>query len=187
MPEDWSKALCIAAHPDDLEYGIAIAVSKWTGEGKEVAYVLATSGEAGIDGVHPDEAGPLRQQEERDGAAEVGVTSVDFLGLQDGVLEAGLDLRRALAREVRRHRPEAVFTITERQTFGGHSFNMADHRILGLAVLDACRDAGNRWIFPELLDEGFEPWGGVQVVGLGGSPEPTHAVEVGSEHVEAGI
>lgn len=187
LPTDWGRALCIAAHPDDLEYGTAIAVSRWTEEGKEVAYVLATSGEAGIDGVHPDEAGPLREQEERDGAAEVGVTTVEFLGLRDGVIEGGLALRRTLARAIRRHRPEAVFTVTERQTFGGYSFNMADHRILGLAVLDACRDAGNRWIFPELLDEGHEPWDGVQVCGLAGSPVPTHAVEVQAAHLDAGI
>jgi LmbE family N-acetylglucosaminyl deacetylase len=187
LPDDWSKALCIAAHPDDLEYGVAIAVARWTGEGKEVAYVLATSGEAGIDGLHPDEAGPRREQEERAGAAEVGVSTVEFLGLQDGVLEAGLELRKTLARAIRRHRPELVVTLTDRMTFGGYSFNMADHRIVGLAVLDACRDAGNRWIFTELLDEGFEPWDGVQACALAGSPEATHGTEVQPEHLEAGI
>lgn len=187
VPDDWQRALCIAAHPDDLEYGTAIAVSRWTGEGKDVGYVLATSGEAGIDGVHPDEAGPLREQEERDGAAEVGVQTVEFLGLTDGVLEAGLELRKLLARAVRRHRPDVVLTLTHRITFGGYSFNMADHRVLGLAVLDACRDAGNRWIFTDLLDEGHEPWDGVHFVGLAGSPEPTHGVEVQPEHLEAGI
>jgi LmbE family N-acetylglucosaminyl deacetylase len=187
LPDDWSKALCIAAHPDDLEYGAAIAVARWTGGGKEVAYVLATSGEAGIDGLHPDEAGPLREQEERAGAAEVGVSTVEFLGLQDGVIEGGLGLRKALARAIRRHRPEVVVTLTHRLTFGGYSFNMADHRAVGVAVLDACRDAGNRWIFTDLLDEGFEPWDGVQVGALSGSPEPTHGVEVQPEHLEAGI
>jgi LmbE family N-acetylglucosaminyl deacetylase len=187
MPDDWSRALCIAAHPDDLEYGAAIAVARWTGEGKEVGYVLATSGEAGIDGLHPDEAGPLREQEERDGAAQVGVQTVEFLGLIDGVLEEGLELREALARAVRRHRPEVVITLTHRITFGGYSFNMADHRVLGLAVLDACRDAGNRWIFTDLIDEGHEPWDGVRLVALGGSTEATHGVEVQPEHVEAGI
>jgi LmbE family N-acetylglucosaminyl deacetylase len=187
LPEDAATVLCIAAHPDDLEYGVAIAVARWTGEGKDVRYVLATSGEAGIDGLHPSEAGPLREQEERDGAAEVGVSSVEFLGMADGVIEGGLPLRKALARAIRRHRPQLVITLTHRITFGGYSFNMADHRVLGLAVLDACRDAGNRWIFPELLDEGHEPWDGVSVCALAGSPEPTHGVEVQPEHLEAGI
>jgi len=112
---------------------------------------------------------------------------VEFLGLTDGVIEDGLELRKTLARAVRRHRPEVVFTLTHRLTFGGYSFNMSDHRVLGLAVLDACRDAGNRWIFPDLLDEGHEPWGDVRMVALSGSPEPTHGVEVQAEHLDAGI
>ncbi|MET0825482.1 MAG: PIG-L family deacetylase, partial [Acidimicrobiales bacterium] len=64
FPEDWSRALAVVAHPDDLEYGTASAVAKWTDQGKWVGYVLATSGEAGIDGLAPAEAGPLRESEE---------------------------------------------------------------------------------------------------------------------------
>ena len=59
VPEDWSRALAVVAHPDDLEYGAAAAIARWTEQGKWVGYVLATSGEAGIDGVfsdHPDVA-----------------------------------------------------------------------------------------------------------------------------------
>jgi LmbE family N-acetylglucosaminyl deacetylase len=55
---------------------------------------------------------------------------------------------------------------------------MADHRVLGEAVLDAARDAGNRWVFPELVDDGFDPWPGVRLVCFGGSPQPTHGVDV---------
>ena len=53
LPDDWSRALAVVAHPDDLEYGAASAVARWTSEGREVVYVLATSGEAGIDGARP--------------------------------------------------------------------------------------------------------------------------------------
>ncbi len=63
LPEDWSRALAVVAHPDDLEYGAASAVARWTSEGREVVYVLATSGEAGIDGLDPSESGPLREEE----------------------------------------------------------------------------------------------------------------------------
>ena len=69
FPEDWERALCIAAHPDDLEYGAASAVAAWTAAGKDVAYTLVTSGEAGIDGVAPQECGPRRRSEEIAGAA----------------------------------------------------------------------------------------------------------------------
>ena len=75
--ESWSRALCVAAHPDDLEYGLAAAVDRWVQQGKTVSYLLATHGEAGIDGIPPSEAASLRAQEERDGAAEVGVDVVE--------------------------------------------------------------------------------------------------------------
>ena len=97
IPEEWSTAVCVVAHPDDLEYGAASAVARWTGQGKTVAYVLATVGEAGIDGMAPAEAGPKREDEERRSAAVVGVDHVEFLGLADGLIEAGLPLRRDIA------------------------------------------------------------------------------------------
>src|SRR5690349_18973188 len=99
--EDWNRALCVAAHPDDLEYGLACAVARWTGQGKQVTYLLATSGEAGIDKMDPAEAGPLREEEERVGAREVGVDVVDFLGYRDGVVEYGLPLRMGITRAIR--------------------------------------------------------------------------------------
>ncbi len=80
MPEDWSRAVAVVAHPDDLEYGAASAVARWTDQGKQVAYVLVTSGEAGIDGIDPAVAGPLREEEERRSAALVGAGPVEFLG-----------------------------------------------------------------------------------------------------------
>ena len=76
FPDDWQTALCIAAHPDDLEYGTSGAVAAWTRAGKTVSYLLVTSGEAGIDGLDPADCGPLREAEERAGAAVVGVDDV---------------------------------------------------------------------------------------------------------------
>lgn len=179
FPTDWQRALCIVAHPDDLEYGTAAAVARWTDEGKEVTYLLVTRGEAGIDTMPPQEAGPLREQEERDGAAHVGVQEVHFLeGFADGVVQADLELRRALAREIRRHRPDVVTTLNHHETFGGGNLNQADHRAVGLSVLDAVAAAGNRWIFPELVAEGYEPWDGVRQVAVAATSEPTHAVDV---------
>lgn len=178
VPEDWTRALAVVAHPDDLEYGAASAIARWTGQGKWVGYVLATSGEAGIDGMTPDEAGPLRRDEERAGAAHVGVDTIEFLDHPDGVLQEGLGLRRDLARAIRRHRPEILIlsNFELRWAFGG--LNMADHRVIGLAALDAARDAGNRWVFTELLDEGLEPWSGVRSAVVNASPRAGHYVDV---------
>ncbi|MET7401108.1 PIG-L deacetylase family protein [Dactylosporangium sp. NPDC005572] len=187
LPEDWDRCLAVAAHPDDIEYGTAAAVAKWTAQGKTVTYLLATRGEAGIDSLHPDKAGPLREQEERAGAREVGVGVVEFLDHRDGVVEYGNDLRRDIVRAIRRHRPEIIVSGSFDVRFGGGMTNQADHRAVGLATLDAARDAGNRWIFPELADEGLEPWGGVRLVALAGANVPTHGVDVTGEPLQAGI
>jgi LmbE family N-acetylglucosaminyl deacetylase len=176
LDESWSSALALAAHPDDLEYGTASAVARWTAQGKRVVYCLATSGEAGIDAVDPAVAGPLREAEERAGAAIVGVDLVEFLGLRDGVLEYGLPLRRDIARAVRRHRPDVVVTGNYHDRWGPGMPNQADHIALGRAVLDGVRDAGNRWVFRELLDEGLAPWQVRQII-VTGSPEATHGID----------
>ncbi len=186
VPEDWERALAIAAHPDDLEYGAASAIAKWTSQGKWVGYLLVTRGEAGIDGMHPDDTGPLRTQEEVASAAVVGVDTVEFLEHRDGVVEYGLPLRRDIARAIRQHRPEILITGSFHLKWPSGALNMADHRAVGVAVVDAARDAGNRWIFPELLDEGLEPWNGVRLVCVAGSPEAAHGVDV-TDHIDRGV
>ena len=186
LPEDWSRALAVAAHPDDLEYGAASAIARWTSQGKSIDYVLVTDGEAGIDGMAPEQAGPLRRDEEIASAAVVGVQTVDFLGFADGLVEADHSLRRALAASIRRHRPDVLIGVNFRESFGGPGWNHVDHRNVGVAVLDAARDAGNRWLFTDLLDEGLEPWPGVRFAAFANSPEGAHGVDVG-EHLDAGI
>ena len=99
--------------------------------------------------------GPIREAEEIEAARLVGVNSVTFLGYQDGIVEYGLALRRDLAREIRRYQPQALAIVSFDLTWPSGSLNQADHRAVGLATCDAARDAGNRWIFPELLAEGL--------------------------------
>ena len=179
VTEDWERALCVVAHPDDMEFGGAAAVARWTGQGKHVVYCMVTSGEAGIDGMEPDRCRDVREAEQIESARIVGVDSVEFLRLPDGVLEYGVGLRRAITAVVRRHRPEIVITNNFRDTWGGRNLNQADHIATGKATLDAVRDAGNRWVFHEQLDGGsLEPWGGVKEVWAAGSPRTDHAVEI---------
>ena len=178
FPDDWERCLAIVAHPDDMEYGASAAVAAWTDRGKSVAYLLVTRGEAGIASVPPDESALLRSAEQRAACDAVGVTALEFLDHRDGVIEYGLPLRRDLAAAIRRHRPELVITLNHRERFPGGGLNMADHRVVGEAVIDAVRDAGNRWVFTDLVDAEAEPWSGVRWVAVGGSPEPTHAVDI---------
>ena len=151
MPEDWDRAVAVVAHPDDLEYGVASAVARWTSQGKHVSYLLADLlREAGIACMAPDEVGPLRVEEERRSAAVVGVTEVEFLDHQDGLVEYGIALRRDLAAAFRRLQPQVVIGMSFDLTWGEEGpVNHADHRAVGLATLDACRDAANEWVFPE--------------------------------------
>lgn len=177
MPADWCRALAVAAHPDDLEYGCAAAIAGWTDGGREISYLLATRGEAGIETLEPEKCAPLREREQRASAAVVGVSTVEFLDHRDGVIEYGLPLRRDIAAAIRRHRPELVITLNHRDTWGGVAWNTPDHRAVGRATLDAAADAGNRWIFPELAESGLQPWNGVRWVAVAGSNTPTHAVD----------
>ncbi len=180
VDEDWQKALAVVAHPDDLEFGSAAAIARWTAQGKEIVYCLLTSGEAGIDGIDPAEAGPLREEEQRESARIVGVSQVDFLGLPDGVLEYGVPLRREITRVIRKYKPEIVITGSFRDSWDpeGENLNMSDHIVTGRAVLDAARDAGNRWVFREQIEqEGLERWGGVAQVWASGSWKAKHGVD----------
>lgn len=186
LDESWARALCVVAHPDDMEFGAAAAVARWTGQGKHVVYCMVTSGEAGIDGMDPDTCRTVRETEQVRSGEVVGVDTVEFLRQPDGVLEYGVALRAVIAEVVRKHRPEIVVTGNFRDTWGGRNLNQADHIAVGRAVLDAVRDAGNRWVFADQLTGGLEPWGGVREVWAFGSPESTHAVDT-TETFEAGV
>jgi LmbE family N-acetylglucosaminyl deacetylase len=183
MPEDWERAVAVVAHPDDLEYGAAAAVARWTGQGRQVCYVIATKGEAGIEGMAPDVVAPLREEEERRSAAVVGVSELEFLSHPDGLVEYGLPLRRDIAAALRRLRPEVVITMNFDLTWGEEGpVNHADHRAVGLATLDAVRDAANSWVFPEA----GTAWQGVKALYVAGTGSPTHFVDV-TETIGKGV
>jgi len=183
MPEDWDRAVAVVAHPDDLEYGVASAVARWTGQGKKVTYLLATKGEAGIAGMSPAEVAPLRMEEEQRSAEAVGVSQVDFLDHPDGLVEYGIALRRDLAAAFRRLQPEVIITMSFDLTWGEDGpVNHADHRAVGLAVLDACRDAANEWVFPEA----GPPCTGIRDAYVATVAAPTHFVDV-TASLDAGI
>lgn len=177
VDETWERALVVVAHPDDVEFGAAAAIARWTDQGKTIVYCMVTSGEAGIDGLPPDECRKVRMDEQIASAKIVGVDTVDFLGLPDGVLEYGVSLRRAITRAVRTHRPEIIITNNFRETWGGSAPNQPDHMAVGRASLNAAGDAGNRWVFTEQIVDGLEPWGGVTQVWAAGSPDSGHAVD----------
>jgi LmbE family N-acetylglucosaminyl deacetylase len=189
LPEEsFRRVLCVVAHPDDMEYGTSAAVARWTAAGVDVGYLLLTRGEAGMPNP-PEETARLRLGEQQAACATVGVTHLTVLEHPDGVLVYGLDLRRDICREIRRFQPDVVLS-------GGYEietpmgFNQSDHRAAGLATIDAIRDAGNRWVFPEQIDdEGLEPcdvrW--ILIPGMTGDLDATHGVDVTGEPLRRGV
>ena len=176
----------VVAHPDDVEFGAAAAVARWTGQGKSVVYCMVTSGEAGIDALPPDECRVVREAEQVESARVVGVDVVEFLGFPDGVVEASIGLRAAIAEQVRRHRPDIVITGNHHDTWGGSAPNQADHIAVGRATIHAVQDAGNGWIHREQLTDGLEPWGDVRAVWVAGSPAAGHGVDT-TETFDRGV
>ena len=175
MPEDWDRAVAVVAHPDDLEYGVASAVARWTSQGKQVSYLLATRGEAGIAGMDPAEVAPLRVDEERRSAAVVGVTVIEFLDHQDGLVEYGIALRRDLAAALRRLNPQVVIGHEFRPHLGrggsGQPLRPPGRRPGHAGRLPGRRQ---RWVFPEA----GPPCSEIRDVYIAGTGTPTHFVDV---------
>lgn len=158
----FASALVLFAHPDDAEYMCGGTVALWTREGTEVHYVIVTDGSAGSNepGAVRAEISKVRRREQKAAAKVLGVRSVTFLDFPDGMLEVNLETRKAVTREVRRLRPEVVVAPDpSRLWYGRQYINHADHRAAGeLALCAVMPDAPSRPQFPELLDEGLEPY-----------------------------
>lgn len=181
---DWNRVLCVVAHPDDMEYGTSAAVATWTRRGVQVAYLLLTSGEAGMQSP-PEEVGPLRADEQRRACAKVGVEQLTILNHPDGMLVYNLELRRDIARVIRQFRPDAIVTAPfDVEAYG--MLNQADHRVAGLATVDAIRDADNTWVFRELINEGLPKWS-TRALLIANHGQPTHVLEVDEEAVSAAV
>ena len=159
-PVAGERVLVIAAHPDDVDFGAGGTVASWTGAGSEVAYCIVTDGDAGgFDLEVPRERmAALRRDEQRAAATELGVEDVTFLGYPDGCTAASLDLRRDLARAIRRVRPDRVVTQSPDRNWERIQASHPDHLAVGEAAMCAVYpDSRNPFAFPELLDEGLEP------------------------------
>jgi len=157
--DDIQRALVIAAHPDDVDFGAAGTVATWTDSGVKVAYCLVTDGDAGgFDAAVPrDRIGPIRRDEQRAAAAEVGVSDVYFLGYPDGRLAVSFDLRRDIARVIREVRPQRVVCQSPERNMVRIYASHPDHVAAGEAAMCAVYpDARNPFAYADLAD--LEAW-----------------------------
>jgi LmbE family N-acetylglucosaminyl deacetylase len=163
MPSDDAveRILMVTAHPDDVDFGSAGSVARWTDAGVEVAYCICTNGEAGgfDPSVPRSTMAEIRQAEQRAAAKVVGVSDVAFLGYPDGRLESTIALRRDISRVIRRVRPQRVVAQSPGRNFQRMYASHPDHLAAGAATMAAVYpDSRNQFAHPELLEEGFEPW-----------------------------
>jgi LmbE family N-acetylglucosaminyl deacetylase len=183
------RALVVAAHPDDADFGAAGTACLLARAGWEVRYVVATDGSKGSDdpSLTPDQLVAARMAEQEAAAELLGVRSVGFLGFTDGELTPSRDLLRAIVREIREFQPFAVYTHDPEPVIIRNGFvNHSDHRATGLATVDAVYPAArDRLNFPEQIAEGLAPHK-VRELYLWGANEPNFHVDI-SEVVETKI
>jgi LmbE family N-acetylglucosaminyl deacetylase len=170
------RALVVSAHPDDIEFSCAGTVARWTDEGAEVTYCIATDGTAGTQDrdLMGKKLHDIRVAESEAAAAAVGVSEIVWLNHRDGYVEYNLDLRRDIARVFRRYKPHRFVVLDPTPVIDDRFINHPDHRAVGQASLDVSMTAGTTpGIFPELLSEGLDPWRGLRelwITGPAGGP-----------------
>src|SRR4051812_28181383 len=174
------RALCVMAHPDDVDFGSAGTVATWVKQGIEVSYCLITDGDAG--GFDPSvpraEIAGIRRAEQTAAAEEVGVTDLTFLGYPDGRLESTMDLRRDITRVIRQKKPDRVLCQSPERNYARIFASHPDHLAAGEATLCAVYpDSRNPFTFTELMDEGCEPWT-VREVWMGAMQNPNRFVDI---------
>ncbi|MEN6299802.1 MAG: PIG-L deacetylase family protein [Anaerolineaceae bacterium] len=153
------SAMAIVAHPDDIEFSCVGTMARWRRMGSRIVYVLCTSGEVGIsqNGMTKERAAAIREQESIEAAKIAGVNDVVFIREPDGLLQATIELRKKLVREIRRYRPEVVITGDPTIVWAEENYiNHPDHRAAATAALDAVFPAaGQPNLFEELEQEGL--------------------------------
>ena len=186
---EFKSAMVVVAHADDAEFGCSGTVARWCAEGWDVVYVLCTDGSKGTSDreISSKELAAIRRKEQVEAGKVLGLKDVAFLDYPDAYLEPTLDLRRDIAREIRRHRPDVVIcTYPVRSLDGGWGVGHPDHIAAGEATLSAIFPAARDHLtFPELLEEGLEPHK-VAEAWIIGHPEPDHWVDV-TEHMDTSL
>jgi LmbE family N-acetylglucosaminyl deacetylase len=177
------RALVVAAHPDDADFGAAGTAHLLAQAGWEVRYLVVTDGSKGSDdpAFTPEQLVATREQEQRAAAELLGLLDVRFLGYTDGELSYSRALLGDIVREIREFQPFAVYTHDPEPVIIRNSFvNHADHRTTGLATVDAVYPAArDRLNFPEHIAAGLHTHK-VRELYLWGPNEPNFDVDITS-------
>ena len=157
---NYQRIMAIVAHPDDVDFLMAGSAAKWSSEGREINYVLCTSGDTGTGDpdMNPEKLASIREREQRAAADVVGVKEVIFLRYRDNTLENTISLRKDIVRQIRRLKPEVVVCGNPVYYFTPWGLNHPDHRASAAAALEAVFPSARDYhSFPDLIRVGFGP------------------------------
>jgi len=175
------RVLVISAHPDDSDFGASGTIAQWVKKGIEVSYVFCTNGDQGGEesGFTKEEMPAIRQREQREAGAAIGVTDITFLNYVDGHLEATLGLRKDLVRQIRIAQPDRMLCQSPERNWDRIGASHPDHLAAGEAAIQAVYpDARNPFAFTDLLnEEGLQPWR-VKEVWVSAFANPDHFVDI---------
>jgi LmbE family N-acetylglucosaminyl deacetylase len=175
------RALAITAHPDDMEFGFAATFAKWADQGADLTLCIVTDGSTGTQDrdLMGEPLAKLRLEEQSRSIDILGINELVWLGYPDGYVEYDLNFRKEIARVFRTYRPHRFVVMDPTPTIGDRFINHPDHRATGQASLDVSMTAGTTpGHFPELLEEGLEPWRGLREVWIAGPAGGPVAVDV---------
>jgi len=187
--EQWKgkTILVVTPHPDDETFSVGGTLAMLAKNGNNIQILIYTSDNAGSNDptMTRERLTTIRKAEEEDACEVLGIDSknITWLGYDDGMLEYvdQRELTMQVAREIRRHRPDAVFSIDPGAPY--EQWHKSDHRAGALITVDAMRAAAWRLYFPELEREGFKAYS-VPVSFLYYSAQPNYTVDISAEVAE---
>jgi len=187
----YSRAMVVVAHPDDAEWGCSGTVAGWCRKGWEVVHVICTDGSKGSSdaSVTSDELVETRRAEQLEAARILGLKHVEFLNHADSLLTPSLELRKDIARAIRRHRPDILVCANPNRDLAGSGYiGHPDHQAAAEAALSAVfPTARDRLTYPDLIEEGLLPHKVREVWVMLGPERGNHFVELSEEDLDAAV
>ena len=178
--EEIKRVLVVMAHPDDCDFGAGGTIAQWTARGIEVSYCIITNGDQGGEesGIPLEEMAKVRQKEQRDAGAALGVSEITYLNYRDGWLMPSIELRKEIVKAIRIAKPDRMVVQSPERNWERIYSSHPDHLAAGETAIQAVYpDARNPFAFTDLKEVGLEPWR-VREVWITGSPTPNHFVDI---------
>lgn len=178
--DEIKRVLVVMAHPDDCDFGAGGTIAQWSAKGIHVSYCIITNGDQGGEesGIPLEEMAQVRQKEQRDAGAALGVSDITYLNYRDGWLMPSIELRKEIVKAIRIAKPDRMLVQSPERNWERIFASHPDHLAAGETAIQAVYpDARNPYAFTDLKDAGFEPWR-VREVWMTGSPTPNHFVDI---------